>query len=47
MILKPFKSSVLIHSSIIPSDVGELQREINDYKRTIFNLEADASKQKQ
>ena len=25
----------------------ELQREINDYKRTIFNLEADASKQKQ
>ena len=25
----------------------ELQHEINDYKRTIFNLEADASKLKQ
>ena len=34
-------------NSQLDSQNQELQQEINDYKRTIFNLEADASKLKQ
>ena len=39
-------NTVLIHSSIIPSDVGELQREINNLKAGVGKVQVQKSTKK-